>query len=356
MVRDKTIHYWNRSGQILETTERNVRDRFTGISAELRARVEGEEFVPDFILAERVRSKLGRVASHPRAIDVLATDGRVILGGFVLEEELQRVLSAVHGLRGVHEVENRLEVHRERDIPALQGGSPRAEYGWEIMQTNWSPSFRLAMTGTGSALAVYGLLRRGAQGALVAGAGAGILTRALTNLELRRIFGLGAGRRAVEVHKTVNINAPVEEVFGFWSHMENFPRFMRHIKEVRDLGNARSHWVAAGPAGISVQWTAVTTRKEDNRMIAWRSEPGTVVRSAGRVHFLPKPGGGTQVDVIMSYNPPAGALGHAVAAIFGADPRHAMNEDLGRLKSLIEDRKTSIGSRTVTKDEVAPRP
>ena len=40
-------------------------------------------------------------------------------------------------------------------------------------------------------------------------------------------------------------------------------------------------------------------------------------------------------------NPPGGALGHLAALLFGADPRSEMDEDLLRLKSLIEEGKTS---------------
>jgi uncharacterized membrane protein len=38
----------------------------------------------------------------------------------------------------------------------------------------------------------------------------------------------------------------------------------------------------------------------------------------------------------MSYNPPAGALGHVVAKLFGADPKSELDDDLMRLKRTIE--------------------
>jgi uncharacterized membrane protein len=38
----------------------------------------------------------------------------------------------------------------------------------------------------------------------------------------------------------------------------------------------------------------------------------------------------------MSYDPPAGILGHGVAKLFGADPSNQMDDDLVRLKSYIE--------------------
>ena len=42
----------------------------------------------------------------------------------------------------------------------------------------------------------------------------------------------------------------------------------------------------------------------------------------------------------MSYSPPGGALGHAVAKFFGADPKSEMDEDLMRLKAALETGKT----------------
>jgi uncharacterized membrane protein len=38
----------------------------------------------------------------------------------------------------------------------------------------------------------------------------------------------------------------------------------------------------------------------------------------------------------LSYNPVAGAVGHAVAALFRADPKHKLHGDLQRLKTLVE--------------------
>ena len=355
IARDKVYSLWNRSGDAIDTTARNVRDRFTGAAAALRSRLQREEHVSGDVLTERVRSKLGRVASHPSAIMVTAKDGRVVLSGPILENEVKRLLSAVRAVHGVTEVDNHLEVHRDRDIPALQGGKTRGPE-WELLQTNWSPSLRFFMSCLGGGITAYGIGRRDPAGNLLAAGGSVLVVRALTNMELQRLFGIGAGRRAVAFHKTININAPVEEVFRFWDHVENFPKFMSHIEEVRRTGEGRTHWRARGPAGISVDWDAVVTRREPNRVLAWKSEPGAAVQNSGVIHFQPNAHGGTQLDIMMSYNPPAGALGHLIAAIFGADPKRAMDEDLVRLKSLIEDRKTTAGGHTVTREEVLQQP
>jgi uncharacterized membrane protein len=60
----------------------------------------------------------------------------------------------------------------------------------------------------------------------------------------------------------------------------------------------------------------------------------------------------TQIDIQLSYNPPAGVAGHAVATVLGVDPKRAMDDDLVRLKSLLEDRKTTTAEGSVHLEEV----
>ena len=67
-----------------------------------------------------------------------------------------------------------------------------------------------------------------------------VLARALTNMEFKRLIGVGAGRRAVTIHKIINVAAPVEGVFAFWSYYQNFPRFMSNVREIQETGNSRS--------------------------------------------------------------------------------------------------------------------
>jgi hypothetical protein len=168
----------------------------------------------------------------------------VTLRGPILQHEVRRLLNTIERIGGVREVVNELEEHKEAaNIPALQGGSTPPGLQPEIWQREWSPTTRLLAGGTGMALAGYGASRRTMPGALLAAAGIGLLARAATNLETRRLTGIGAKRRAVDIQKTVTIDAPVEQVFGFWSAYENFPRFMSQVLDVRPSTRERqSHW------------------------------------------------------------------------------------------------------------------
>jgi uncharacterized membrane protein len=105
--------------------------------------------------------------------------------------------------------------------------------------------------------------------------------------------------------RPLTIHAPIELVFRFGRIYENFPRFMSHIREIRDLGYGKSHWIAKGPAGTSVAWDAEITCFEPNRLLAWKSMPGSMLENAGVVHFEPARDGQTRTHMRLSYNPPA---------------------------------------------------
>ena len=125
-------------------------------------------------------------------------------------------------------------------------------------------------------------------------------------------------------------------VFGFFSRYENFPRFMSNVKQVRDTGTGRSHWVVAGPAGVTVEWDADLVDFVPNDRIEWQSVQGSTVDNAGQIVFREFPDRSTQVNIRLSYNPPGGALGHLVATVFGSDPKSEMDGDLARVKSFLE--------------------
>jgi uncharacterized membrane protein len=61
------------------------------------------------------------------------------------------------------------------------------------------------------------------------------------------------------------------------------------------------------------------------------------VDNRGTVQFEPAPGGkGTEVQVLMEYEPPAGVAGAALAKLFGEEPAQQVEGDLRRFKQLVE--------------------
>jgi uncharacterized membrane protein len=335
LVVDKTVSLAHQSGAATGRAARDLGNRAHGIAA-VAARPFRREEVDDQTLAERVRAKMGRVVSHPHAIEALAQQGRVTLSGPILAHEADALLAKVRAVRGVLDVEDRLERHESDDhVPSLQGGVPREELS-ELAQENWAPSMRCLAATAGSGLLAWAIKRGDGLGLALGSAGAALLARAGTNKPLTRVVGVPGEPRLVEVHKTIEIQAPVDVVYGMWTRYENFPRFMSTLKEVRDDGQGRSRWTAYGPGGIPVSWTAEVTRLVPNEVLAWRSLPGSAVPNAGTIHFSPAENGGTRVDVQLSYDPPGGALGLVAAKLFGADAKSQMDEDLLRMKTFLE--------------------
>jgi uncharacterized membrane protein len=343
LARNKLVHAAKMAGDSAGTASRDLGNRARGAVAEVRSRFTSND-ADDRVLEERVRSELGRIVSHPGAIDVMAgVDGRVLLIGDVLDDEVDELMSRVSRVRGVSEVVNELQVHESPEgVPALQGGRERDGGEFELLQENWSPAARVLTGAVGGALAFYAARRRnGVLGSAVGLAGLALLARGSTNRPLKRVIGTGGGRRAIDVQKTIHIQAPVEDVFAYLTDWENFPRWMTHVREVRASGprgesGEHTHWVVDGPAGTTISWNALTTRFVANELVVWRSVNGAAVRHAGRMRFESDEDGGTRVHVQLSYNPPAGVLGHGVAAFFGRDPKKQMDDDLARLKTTIE--------------------
>jgi hypothetical protein len=193
LLRDKGAWAVRKTGDCIEVTARDLRNRVQGITHVHSS----SEPVDDRIVAERVRSKLGRVVSHPGAIEVEAQDGKVTLSGPILVEEIPELLACVKDVRGVNQVINNLEAHEQADNhPALQGGRERQGAHFEFLQENWSPAARVLAGAAGASLAAFGGARRGALGAGLGTAGLLLLTRGITNTGIKHLAGFGSSQEA----------------------------------------------------------------------------------------------------------------------------------------------------------------
>ncbi|HEX6074650.1 MAG TPA: SRPBCC family protein [Micromonosporaceae bacterium] len=142
--------------------------------------------------------------------------------------------------------------------------------------------------------------------------------------------------RAVRVERAVTVNRTPAEVYAYYRDFSNLPRFMTHLERVDMLGNGRSHWVAKAPLR-HVEWDAEITEEVPDQVIGWRALEHAGVPNAGQVSFAPAPGGrGTEVRVSLTYRPPAGAAGVALARLVGEDPDQQVREDLRHLKQVLE--------------------
>jgi len=223
-------------------------------------------------------------------------------------------------------------------------GREQLTRGSACESANVGEAERLLSLAGGGLLTLYGL-RQGGLAGLAALGGSLIYRGATGHCAVYGALGIGTSKhsptaavaagRGVMVIRSVTIHRPPQEIYRFWRDFENLPRFMKHLVSVKTEGN-RSHWVARGPAGMTVGWDAEIVNEEPNRLIAWRSLEGSQVATAGSVHFTPLPGGGTEVRVTLKYDPPAGKLGSWLAWLFGEEPGQQVRDDLHRCKQLLE--------------------
>jgi uncharacterized membrane protein len=234
-------------------------------------------------------------------------------------------------------------------IPMSQAGTSRGLGRRGARGQNMCATERWASAIAGGALMALGLRRPSWAGALLTLGGGGLLHRAAsgrcmvyeaagidTSHERRGVASVAHGR-GVKIQKSVTINRPPEELYRFWRNFRNLPNFMEHLESVEMLDDRRSRWVAKAPAGTRVEWVAEVYNEREPELIAWRSLPDSDVNHAGSVRFRQGPAGrGTEVIVELSYEPPAGRLGKALAKLFGEEPEQQVEDDLYRFKQLME--------------------
>ncbi|MCC6533654.1 MAG: SRPBCC family protein [Burkholderiales bacterium] len=336
LLRDQWLHARRLLRAAGRVTAHDLAGRSAGVIAHA-SRWMRHDTPSDAALADRIRSRLGRIVSHPHSIRVSVHDGAVTVSGPVLAAEARSLLASIRGQAGVKSLDSRLEIHAEAgNVSGLQGGVTRVGRRFELLQENWSPTARL-LTGTaGLALVAAASRRHGPAGLVLGLLGGALLLRAGSNRGLQSLFGFGGEEQEIEVHKSVRIQAPLRRVFDFWTNIRNFPSFMSRVRDVRELDDSRSYWRVAGPAGMAVEWTAEVTKVVPDQLIEWHCDDGAAVKHWGRVRFEPDAAGGTRIQVELHYSPPGGMVGHWVAGLFGVDPKSALDADLMRMKALLE--------------------
>lgn len=216
-------------------------------------------------------------------------------------------------------------------------------------RTNVAELERWGSIASGAVAIAYGLSGRSRSGTWWSAAGTALVYRGLTgHCPVYSTFGVSTangsdtrtalgGDSGIHVHESIRLEKPVDEVYRFWRRFQNLPRFMTYLERVEDLGNGRWHWVAKGPAGMRVEWDAEIINEVENKVVGWRSLPGSRVTMAGSVNFdTVRQGQSSQVTVHLQYAPPAGRAAAFVAQLFGREPSQTIREDLRRFKQLLE--------------------
>jgi uncharacterized membrane protein len=144
------------------------------------------------------------------------------------------------------------------------------------------------------------------------------------------------------VQESIEVQAPLQEVFTYWSNLEHFPEIMSNVEEVRVVDEETSHWKVKGPVGTTVEFDARTTEMDPERGIGWNSVEGEVDTS-GEVRFEEIDSDRTRIEVTMNYaNPPGGRVGEVVADAI-SNPERMMREDLENFAGKVERGEVDLG-------------
>ncbi len=145
------------------------------------------------------------------------------------------------------------------------------------------------------------------------------------------------------VHESIEVQAPLQEVFTYWSNLENLSRIMSNVEEVRVMDQEMSHWRIKGPLGKTVEFDARTTEMSPERGIGWNSTGENDIETSGQVRFEEVANGRTRIDVTMNYaDPPGGKVGEVVANAV-SNPEREMREDLENFARQVERGELSLG-------------
>jgi uncharacterized membrane protein len=234
---------------------------------------------------------------------------------------------------------------------------------------NVSQSERAVSAALGGLFVAGGVKRRGASGLALAIIGAELVRRGATGRcmlydaigfssndhmsngdGLRSAAATVNARKSIKVERSITIAKPARELYDFWRDFANLPGVLDDLDSVTDLGNGRSHWVAAA-GGMTLEWDSELVNDIPGQLIAWKTVGNPEVAHAGSVHFTPSAdGSSTVLRMVMDYEPPGGRLTAVAARFIGESPDQKIAKDLKRLKMLFE-----TGEIATTKGQTSGR-
>ena len=215
---------------------------------------------------------------------------------------------------------------------------------------NVSQNERMISVGLGAFLLSSGfnnLTRHPIKGLVRTLVGAGLLYRGISG-HCPVYAGMGKTKgvshtQAINIRTGLVVNKPKDEVYAFWRKLENLPLFMKHLASVTEIDAKHSHWEAEVPGGIGkIKWNAEIVKEEEGSLIGWQSIPNSSINNAGKVSFKEALGGeGTELEVVISYHPPAGDIGASLAKSLNPVFEKMIRQDVMNFKEYIETKHTS---------------
>jgi len=123
VFRDKFLSAFGRMATSLEKQGRNLMNRTKGLASNARSSMSREQ-VDDQTLTDRIRATIGRYTDNVGAIEVQCVQGQVTLRGPIMASQLNRLLKATRGVRGVSGIDNQLDVRSQPQDGTAQRQRP----------------------------------------------------------------------------------------------------------------------------------------------------------------------------------------------------------------------------------------
>lgn len=146
----------------------------------------------------------------------------------------------------------------------------------------------------------------------------------------------------------IDIDLPVKTVYDQWTQFEDFPLFMKHVTDVRQIDDTSLEWTAR-ISGVQKSWKAEITEQTPDHRIAWTAVDGT--KSSGVVTFHALDDDTTRVVLQMEVDP-SGFLEHL--ADWGGYIKDRTKKDLEQFRDFVESRGKATGAwrGTVERDSM----
>lgn len=216
-------------------------------------------------------------------------------------------------------------------IPA--NGSAKINLNWPERYISIAAGVKLSFSG------LRNIFKSPFSSILKLGAGGYLVNRGITgHCELYSQAGkMSMSPVNVNIRTSFTVDKPRIEVYNFWRKLDNLPLFMKHLEDVKIIDEKRSHWVLKLPTGVAnVSWDAEIVHDDPGYMIGWSSLPDSIIDNAGKVRFRDTIDGGTLVDVIISYQPPAGGIGASLAHVLNPVFKKLVDDDVNNFKQYMD--------------------
>ena len=133
----------------------------------------------------------------------------------------------------------------------------------------------------------------------------------------------------------IHIGAPIETVYSELTNFAHYPSIFPTIISVDTSTPQQLQWDMKGPLGATLKLSTDIIKQDHYHQVTWNSRQHSAITTSGQIVLAPLADNQTHLAVTFQYDPPAGALGEALAHVI-ANPATALEQVLKQFKQHIE--------------------